>query len=199
MHYAALQRAHHAGKRAAQRHAVSWRAAGRIRGAARAFGGRQSLARTTPRTGARHGRIGALPARRRFRGNDSRVRARAARHTVVSGTHRRGAAVWRLGEDSDRAPDRCGRHIRRAPLPEAGGCVSRGRLKVYLGYAAGVGKTYRMLEEAQEMRRQGVDIVIGYFEPHGRLETIAKTEGLEAIPRRKVAYGGSQFEEMDTE
>lgn len=77
--------------------------------------------------------------------------------------------------------------------------MSRGRLKVYLGYAAGVGKTYRMLEEAQEIRRQGVDIVIGYFEPHGRKETIAKTEGLEVIPRRKVAYGGSQFEEMDTD
>ena len=77
--------------------------------------------------------------------------------------------------------------------------MSRGRLKVYLGYAAGVGKTYRMLEEAQEMRRQGADIAIGYFEPHGRQETIAKTEGLEAIPRRKVDYGGSQFEEMDTD
>lgn len=76
--------------------------------------------------------------------------------------------------------------------------MSRGRLKVYLGYAAGVGKTYRMLEEAQELRRQGVDIVIGYFEPHGRQETIAKTEGLEMIPRRKIAYGGSTFEEMDT-
>jgi two-component system, OmpR family, sensor histidine kinase KdpD len=76
--------------------------------------------------------------------------------------------------------------------------VSRGRLKVYLGYAAGVGKTYRMLEEAQELRRQGVDIVIGYFEPHGRRETIAKTEGLEVIPRRTIAYGGSTFEEMDT-
>jgi two-component system sensor histidine kinase KdpD len=77
--------------------------------------------------------------------------------------------------------------------------VSRGRLKVYLGYAAGVGKTYRMLEEAQELRRQGVDIVIGYFEPHGRLETIAKTEGFEVVPRRKVTYAGSQFEEMDTD
>jgi two-component system, OmpR family, sensor histidine kinase KdpD len=75
--------------------------------------------------------------------------------------------------------------------------MSRGRLKVYLGYAAGVGKTYRMLEEAQEMRRRGTDIVIGYFEPHGRRETIAKTEGLEVIPRRTVTYGGGKFEEMD--
>jgi two-component system sensor histidine kinase KdpD len=76
---------------------------------------------------------------------------------------------------------------------------SRGRLKVYLGYAAGVGKTYRMLQEAQALRQQGADIVIGYFEPHGRRETIAKTEGLETIPRRTVVYGGAQFEEMDTD
>ena len=74
-----------------------------------------------------------------------------------------------------------------------------GRLRVYLGYAAGVGKTYRMLEEAQEMRRQGLDIVIGYFEPHGRQATIAKTAGLEVVPRRVLDYAGSQFEEMDTE
>jgi two-component system sensor histidine kinase KdpD len=75
----------------------------------------------------------------------------------------------------------------------------RGRLKVYLGYAAGVGKTYRALDEAQALKQQGVDIVIGYFEPHGRQETIAKTEGLESIPRRALDYAGSQFQEMDTE
>ena len=74
-----------------------------------------------------------------------------------------------------------------------------GRLKIYLGYAAGVGKTYRMLEEAQSLRAQGVDVAIGYFEPHGRKQTIALTEGLELVPRRVVAYAGSQFEEMDTE
>jgi len=75
----------------------------------------------------------------------------------------------------------------------------RGRLKIYLGYAAGVGKTYRALEDAQALHQQGVDIVIGYFEPHGRQDTIAKTEGLESIPRRRLAYAGSQFQEMDTE
>jgi two-component system sensor histidine kinase KdpD len=74
-----------------------------------------------------------------------------------------------------------------------------GHLKVYLGYAAGVGKTYRMLDEAQALRAQGVDVAIGYFEPHGRSETIAKTEGLEFVPRRVIAYAGTQFEEMDTE
>jgi two-component system sensor histidine kinase KdpD len=74
-----------------------------------------------------------------------------------------------------------------------------GHLKVYLGYAAGVGKTYRMLDEAQALRTQGIDVAIGYFEPHGRSETIAKTQGLESVPRRVIAYAGSQFEEMDTE
>jgi two-component system, OmpR family, sensor histidine kinase KdpD len=72
-----------------------------------------------------------------------------------------------------------------------------GRLKLYLGYAAGVGKTYRMLDEAQAMRAAGTDIVIAYFEPHARVETIAKTQGLETVPRRRLAYGGSEFEEMD--
>src|SRR5664280_2576523 len=74
-----------------------------------------------------------------------------------------------------------------------------GHLKVDLGYAAGVGKTYRMLDEAQALRAQGVDFAIGYFEPHGRGETIAKTQGLEFVPRRVIAYAGTRFEEMDTE
>jgi two-component system, OmpR family, sensor histidine kinase KdpD len=75
----------------------------------------------------------------------------------------------------------------------------RGRFKIFLGYAAGVGKTYQMLEEGQELRRKGVDVVIGYFEPHGRKDTIAKTEGLEIVPRRKIEYRGTLFEEMDTD
>src|SRR4051794_17610001 len=75
----------------------------------------------------------------------------------------------------------------------------RGKLKIYMGYAAGVGKTFKMLEEAQELRAAGVDVAIGYFEPHGRQETIAKTEGLELIPRKKVNYRGAGFEEMDTD
>jgi two-component system, OmpR family, sensor histidine kinase KdpD len=75
----------------------------------------------------------------------------------------------------------------------------RGHLKVFLSYAAGAGKTYRMLEEAQEQRKTGVDIVVGYFEPHGRKDTIDKTEGLEIIPRRKIEYRGVTFDEMDTE
>ena len=74
----------------------------------------------------------------------------------------------------------------------------RGKLKIFMGYAAGVGKTYKMLEEAQDQKRAGVDVVIGYFEPHGRKDTIAKTEGLETVPRREVRYRDSVFEEMDT-
>ena len=79
------------------------------------------------------------------------------------------------------------------------GPPKHGKLKIYLGYAAGVGKTYQMLDEAQGMKRQGHEIVIGYFEPHGRADTIAKTEGLETIPRRKSDYRGTSFEDMDTE
>jgi two-component system sensor histidine kinase KdpD len=75
----------------------------------------------------------------------------------------------------------------------------RGGLKIFLGYAAGVGKTYKMLEEAQQLREQGRDLVVGYFEPHGREETIAKLAGLEVVPRRLVAYRGCDFEEMDAD
>ncbi|HEX7363277.1 MAG TPA: histidine kinase [Bryobacteraceae bacterium] len=74
----------------------------------------------------------------------------------------------------------------------------RGKLKIFLGYAAGVGKTYQMLEEAQNLKASGVDVAIGYFEPHGRRDTIAKTEGLEMIPREIVEYRASRYEEMDT-
>ncbi len=74
---------------------------------------------------------------------------------------------------------------------------ARGGLRIYLGYAAGVGKTYQMLEEGQAMAREGRDVAIGYFEPHGRKDTIAKTEGLEIVPRRRIEYRGTVFEEMD--
>ena len=75
----------------------------------------------------------------------------------------------------------------------------RGRLKIFLGYAAGVGKTYQMLTEAHELKAHGVDIVVAYFEPHGRTDTMALIDGLEVIPRRISEYKGSRFEEMDTE
>ncbi len=72
-----------------------------------------------------------------------------------------------------------------------------GRLKVYLGFAAGVGKTYQMLADAHELVKRGVDVVIGYIEPHGRRDTIAQAQGLELIPRCKIEYRGAVFEEMD--
>jgi two-component system, OmpR family, sensor histidine kinase KdpD len=73
----------------------------------------------------------------------------------------------------------------------------RGRLKVYLGYAAGVGKTYEMLQEGRRLKHQGVDIVVGFVETHGRAETAAQIGDLEQIPRRLIEYKGVVLEEMD--
>ena len=73
----------------------------------------------------------------------------------------------------------------------------RGRLKIYLGFAAGVGKTYDMLQEGNRLRRQGVDVIIGFVEAHGRAETIAQIDELEQVPRRRIEYRGIVLEEMD--
>jgi two-component system sensor histidine kinase KdpD len=75
----------------------------------------------------------------------------------------------------------------------------RGRLKIYLGFAAGVGKTYEMLQEGHRLKRQGVDVVIGFVETHGRTETAAQVGDLEQVPRRKLEYRGVVLEEMDLE
>src|SRR5262245_43777213 len=75
--------------------------------------------------------------------------------------------------------------------------AKRGRLKVYIGPAAGVGKTYQMLEEAHTLKKRGVDVVLAFIEPHGRAETAALIEGLEVIPRRRFEYRGVMVEEMD--
>lgn len=69
----------------------------------------------------------------------------------------------------------------------------RGRLKIFLGYAAGVGKTYAMLEAARQRREEGVDVVAGYVETHGRAETEALLEGMEIVPRRAFSYGQRQI------
>src|SRR5262249_57150069 len=69
--------------------------------------------------------------------------------------------------------------------------------KIFLGMAAGVGKTYRMLQEAQAEAEAGRDVVIGLLETHGRKQTAALAEGLEYIPRRRVPYRGVTLEEMD--
>ena len=76
---------------------------------------------------------------------------------------------------------------------------SRGRLKIFMGYAAGVGKTYAMLEAAHQRRAQGMDAVVGYVETHGRHETEALLEGLEVVPRRQVEYRAVRLEEMDVD
>ena len=73
----------------------------------------------------------------------------------------------------------------------------RGKFKVYIGMSAGVGKTYRMLQEAHSLLKNGIDIKIGYIEPHTRPETVALVEGLPVIPRRKLFYKGKELEEMD--
>jgi two-component system sensor histidine kinase KdpD len=73
----------------------------------------------------------------------------------------------------------------------------RGRLKIYLGFAAGVGKTYEMLQEGHRLKRQGVDVVIGVVETHGRAETEAQIGDIEQIPRRRIEYRGVVLEEMD--
>jgi two-component system sensor histidine kinase KdpD len=74
-----------------------------------------------------------------------------------------------------------------------------GKLKVYLGHAAGVGKTYAMLEEAHRLKKAGVDAVIGWVETHGRKETEVLLEGLEIIPRKKVEHNGHTVEVLDVE
>jgi two-component system sensor histidine kinase KdpD len=75
----------------------------------------------------------------------------------------------------------------------------RGGLKLYIGFAAGVGKTYRMLEEAHALKLRGVDVVLGFIETHGRTETEALIKDLEVVPRRKVEYRGVIVEEMDVD
>lgn len=75
----------------------------------------------------------------------------------------------------------------------------RGKLKIFMGMAAGVGKTYAMLDTARQLKDDGVDIVVGYVETHHRAETDALLEGLEVIPRRTVEYRGAALEEMDTD
>src|SRR5580658_1133642 len=74
---------------------------------------------------------------------------------------------------------------------------TRGRLKVYLGSAAGVGKTYAMLREGHRLKAQGVDVVIGLVECHGRAETDQQIGDLERIPPREVEYRGVKLHEMD--
>src|SRR5512139_644612 len=72
-----------------------------------------------------------------------------------------------------------------------------GKLKIFFGAAPGVGKTYSMLEAARQKKREGVEIVVGLVETHGRKETEALLEGLEVLPRRTVEYRGTRLQEFD--
>jgi len=76
--------------------------------------------------------------------------------------------------------------------------AQRGRLKIYLGYAAGVGKTYKMLQEAHKLKGEGIDVVVGYAETHKRKETEALLEGLEVVPQINMNYRGIDIHEMNT-
>jgi two-component system sensor histidine kinase KdpD len=76
---------------------------------------------------------------------------------------------------------------------------AQARLRLYIGAAPGVGKSYRMLEDAHELKRQGVDVVIGFIEPHGRADTLARVGDLEQVPQRTIEYRGVMLREMDVE
>jgi two-component system sensor histidine kinase KdpD len=97
-----------------------------------------------------------------------------------------------MAEDSRPDPDAL-----LAAIQKSEAATKRGKFKVFLGMAAGVGKTYAMLRAAQRAQREGVDVVVGYVETHGRKETEALLAGLTVLPRRKVEYRGVTLEEMD--
>ena len=75
----------------------------------------------------------------------------------------------------------------------------KGKFKIYIGMSAGVGKTFRMLQEAQTLLRNGIDVKVGYIETHNRKETHELIEGLPVIPRRKLFYKGKELEEFDVQ
>src|SRR6201986_3067001 len=75
----------------------------------------------------------------------------------------------------------------------------RGKFKVYIGMSAGVGKTFRMLQEAQTLLRNGVDVKIGYIETHQRKETESLLQGLPVLPRRRLFYKGKELDELDVQ
>ena len=97
------------------------------------------------------------------------------------------------------ATDRSSPAAPPAPLTGVDRQAARGRLKIFFGMAAGVGKTYAMLEDAQVRRAEGVDVVVAWLDTHGRAETASLLEGLQLIPRRQHAYRDTLIEEMDLE
>ena len=77
--------------------------------------------------------------------------------------------------------------------------MARGRLRVYLGAAPGVGKTFAMLDEGWRRRERGTDVVVGFVETHRRPKTINQLRDIEVVPRRQMEYRGTHFEEMDVD
>lgn len=96
-------------------------------------------------------------------------------------------------------PDRDARPDPESFLRLANRDPKRGHLKVYIGQAAGVGKTFKMLDDAHTMRTRGVDVVVALVDTHGRDETAARIGDLEVVPRRRIAYKGATLEDMDLE
>ena len=111
-------------------------------------------------------------------------RGHADQASRLAGASLARAAARRPGARRRRFDENCRMADERAGLTE------RGHLKVFIGMAPGVGKTYRMLQEGAAEAESGRDVVIGYLEPHGRAETVAQAEGLEVVPRRRVLYRG---------
>src|SRR5258708_11529728 len=87
----------------------------------------------------------------------------------------------------------------RATYQDRSGPRGRGQLRIYLGSAAGVGKTFAMLGEGHRRAERGTDVVVAFVETHGRPHTAALIEGLEVVPRKRLAYRGTSFEEMDVD
>src|SRR3982751_1232609 len=77
--------------------------------------------------------------------------------------------------------------------------MARGRLRLYLGAAPGVGKTFAMLNEGCRRHERGTDVVVGFVETHGRARTAEQVGNLEVVPRKAIAYRGSSFEEMNVD
>src|SRR3954454_11924800 len=77
--------------------------------------------------------------------------------------------------------------------------LERPRLRIYIGAAPGVGKTYEMLQEAHALRSRGLDVVVGFVETYGRIDTDAQLKNLEVVPRRNIQYRGVTMEEMDVD
>ncbi|MFR4805083.1 MAG: hypothetical protein ACLT98_18280 [Eggerthellaceae bacterium] len=97
-----------------------------------------------------------------------------------------------MGSDEAKPDD-----LRRIKMDEASADETQGRLKIFFGYAAGVGKTYAMLDAAHDALAQGFDVVVGYVEPHQRPATSALLEGLESIPSAMVQHKGIVLREFD--